>query len=502
VDARAHRGTMRLTGLLVILSSLTVIGCTSTPGSDRAAAVAVAAVCDNMPSGPAQPPPGAVVVDPTVVGDLSTMTRTSPPGTTFWLGRGIYTLGSNEYDQVAPKDGDIYLGAPGAVLDGKRVNRYAFTGLGKSVTIRYLTVKGFVAPPNEGVVNHDSGDSWVIEHNTIEDNGGAALMSGAHQRVKSNCLRNNGQYGINAYKVGDTIVDLLVEGNEVVGNNTDDWESKVNGCGCTGGIKFWAVNGADIRGNWIHHNHGAALWADTNNNDFLIEGNLIEDNDGEALFYETSYNAVFRNNTVRRNNWVAGRSFADRGDNFPAATIYLSESGGEPRVPARTDKIDIYGNLFENNWSGITAWENADRFCNSPANTSTGSCTLLVAKDSQCAQPAIAVEPLLGDCRWKTQHVDVHNNRFVLKPTVVGCQTLCGRMAVLSNIGTFPDWSPYREDVVQEAITWRQDNRWHDNTYTGPWTFMPHDTGVLLRPPQWQADPYEQDRGSMFVASG
>ena len=75
-------------------------------------------------------------------------------------------------------------------------------------------------------------------------------------------------------------------------------------------------------------------------------------------------------------------------------------------------------------------------------------------------------------------------------------------MAVLSNVGTFPDWSPYRDQVVQEAITWRQDNRWHDNTYTGPWTFMAHDTGVLLRPTQWQADPYNQDRGSTFVAGG
>ena len=68
------------------------------------------------------------------------------------------------------------------------------------------------------------------------------------------------------------------------------------GCGCTGGAKFWAVNGADIRGNWVHDNRGAGLWADTNNNDFLIEDNLIENNDGEAVFYETSYNLILRNN--------------------------------------------------------------------------------------------------------------------------------------------------------------------------------------------------------------
>ena len=29
------------------------------------------------------------------------------------------------------------------------------------------------------------------------------------------------------------------------------------------------------------------------------------------------------------------------------------------------------------NWSGVVLWENADRFCGSPNNTSTGYCTLV-----------------------------------------------------------------------------------------------------------------------------
>lgn len=236
----------------------------------------------------------------------------------------------------------------------------------------------------------------------------------------------------------------MVEGNEIVGNNKDDWERKRSGCGCTGGVKFWAVDGADIRGNWVHDNRGPGLWADTNNNDFLIEDNLIEANDGAALIYETSYNAVVRKNTIRRNNWVEGRKYAERGDTFPFATIYLSESGGEPRLRARTDKIKIYRNVLENNWSGITLWENADRFCNSPANTSSGDCTLLVKNTDRCAQPAIATAPLYADCRWKTQRVDIHDNRFTLDKSVVGCTAKCDRMAVLANYGSYPDWSPYQ----------------------------------------------------------
>ena len=36
----------------------------------------------------------------------------------------------------------------------------------------------FVPPQNEGVVNHDSADGWVIEHATIQNNSGAGLMAG------------------------------------------------------------------------------------------------------------------------------------------------------------------------------------------------------------------------------------------------------------------------------------------------------------------------------------
>ncbi|MET7617626.1 right-handed parallel beta-helix repeat-containing protein [Streptomyces sp. NPDC005408] len=493
----------------LVLVLLAATGCTSTsdasakptgtPSTSGAPSTSVARVCAKPAAGPAKAPPGAVTVDPAVVGDLAAKTKSSPPSTTFWLRPGKHTLEPDRYAQVMTKKGNRYLGAPGAVLDGRKINQYAFSGTARDVTIRYLTVQGFVAPHDEGVVNHDMADGWVIEDATIQYNSGGGLMAGARQQVRASCLRNNGQYGMNAYKTGDSIRGLVVEGNEIVGNNTDDWERRQPGCGCTGGIKFWAVNGADIRGNWVHDNHGAGLWADNNNNDFRIENNVLEANDGAALMYETSYNAVIRNNTIRRNNWVEGRKYGDRGDTFPYATIYVSEAGGEPRVPARTDKIEIYRNVLENNWSGITLWENADRFCNSPANTSTGYCTLLVKDTARCARPAIATAPLYADCRWKTQWVDIHDNRFVLDTSVVKCTVECGRMAVLSNYGTYPDWSPYKGKRVSEAIIHKQHNRWHDNVYRGPWSFVADDPSRKLDSGQWQGTPYRQDAGSTFA---
>ncbi|MFI6938014.1 right-handed parallel beta-helix repeat-containing protein [Streptomyces sp. NPDC050418] len=499
---------------LLLSALLAASGCTSTPGDEPgkpggeppaskapgSAQQAVARVCAEPKAGPEKAPKGAVTVDPGKTGDLTAKTESSPPGTTFWLRPGKHRLTPDRYAQVIPKKGNRYLGAPGAVLDGAKTNQYAFGGDAADVTLAHLTVQGFAAPHNEGVVNHDSADGWVIEHSVIQRNSGAGLMAGARQQVRSNCLRDNGQYGLNAYKSGDAIKDLVVTGNEITGNNTGDWERKQPGCGCTGGVKFWAVDGADVRGNWVHDNRGTGLWADTNNNDFRIEKNVIENNDGAALIYETSYNAVIRDNTIRRNNWVDGRRSAKDGDNFPFATLYLSESGGEPRVEARTDKIEVYGNLLENNWSGITLWENADRFCNSPANTSSGDCTLLVKDTERCAQPAISKKPLYADCRWKTQRVDVHSNRFVLDTSVVKCKDKCGRMAVLANYGTFPDWSPYKGERVAEAVTRKQQNRWYDNIYRGPWSFIANDPSTVLDFKEWQSKPYGQDEGSSFRA--
>ncbi|MFK0243506.1 right-handed parallel beta-helix repeat-containing protein [Amycolatopsis azurea] len=507
MTARPHR--LRRAALLVLLGSLTLTACTSGgdeagkgPDPAQAPSGSIAQVCDKAKAGPAEAPAGAVKIDPAVPGDLAAKTRSSPAGTTFWLAPGTHKLGDDRYDQVNPKTGNVYLGAPNAILDGRKINQYAFSGHEADVKIQYLTVQGFAAPHDEGVVNHDSADGWVIEHSTVQDNDGAALMAGARQQVRANCLRRNGQYGMNAYAQGNAIKGLVVEGNEIAGNNTGDWESKIDGCGCSGGIKFWSVDGADIRGNWVHDNRGVGLWADTNNNDFLVEGNVIENNDGAALMYETSYNAVIRGNTLRRNNFVDGKGYIDRGDSFPVASIYISESGGEPRVKARTDKLEISGNSFENNWNGVTLWENSDRFCNSPANTSSGSCTRLVPEQAKCAQPAIASGALNEDCRWKTQRVEIHHNRFALDPVVTGCEESCARMAMLANFGTFPEWSPYKGEVVQQAITFDQGNRLYDNTYSGPWNFVAFEPSRVLGFGEWQGAPYRQDQGSKLTRAG
>jgi hypothetical protein len=96
-------------------------------------------VCGNAEvlDGPSSPPTGAVRIEPGQ--DLQEATLSHDSGTTFWLAPGVHVLAADEFGQVIPKDGNSYIGAPGAVLDGGQVNRYLFTGKAAGVTIRHLT---------------------------------------------------------------------------------------------------------------------------------------------------------------------------------------------------------------------------------------------------------------------------------------------------------------------------------------------------------------------------
>jgi len=461
-------------------------------------------ICDNAAvlEGPRTPPDGAVVVDKSQ--NLSDLTDENPAGTVFWLAPGTHTVGTGAYSQVIPKDGNTYVGAPGARLDGQRLARYAFTGDAANVSIRHLTIENFGqlgGNNDEGVVNHNAAADWVIENNTVTNNAGAGLMVGSGNLVRNNCLEQNGQYGFNAYHP-DEVADVTIENNEIVGNNTDDWEALREGCGCTGGGKFWKVIGGVIRNNWVHDNNGAGLWVDTNNAGLAFEGNYISDNDAEGIFYEASYNGLIRSNTFVRNGHVKGPT----NPGFPTSAVYISESGSDARVATDySETFEISHNVFEDNWAGVILWENADRFVGSPANTSSGSSTLVnpaIANGNTCTPANINSEPYLDDCRWKTKNVQIHHNMFSFDPNEIGdaCTTRsgCGYNGIFSNWGSYPDWSPYLDDTIQDAITFEQDNLFFENTYSGPWRFIIYEQGTRVDWAHWQGAPYGQDGNSII----
>ncbi len=243
-------------------------------------------------------------------------------------------------------------------------------------------------------------------------------------------------------------------------------------------------------GNWVHHNRGPGLWADTNDRGFLFRGNYLSDNDSSGIFYEISYNARIVHNTFVRNAIEEGPS----SPGFPIGAIYVSESGSDRRVHTKfRHSLLISRNRFVDNWAGILAWENPDRFAGSPFNSSTGFTTLVspgVATEKHCSDPdLIGTQPYFDDCRWKTKRLAVTHNRFEMdRSRIPHCTAAagCGWNGLVSNYGTVPDWSPYKAYVVPRNITFHQHNKWKRNTYVGPWRWLAYTLGNPVSWRRWR----------------
>lgn len=447
-----------------------------------------AQICGNasiLGGGPTSAPAGAVTVP---AGDNSNLLiALREPNKTFWFAGGVHTLGASEYNQIEGGSGSTYIGAPGAIIDGQNVNRFAFTQQAQNVTIKYLTIRNFNSPLDQGVVNHDSGSGWVVENNTVNNNQGAGLMAGDNNTYRNNCIKDNGQYGINAFacpsyanppRSCDSVDNFILENNEISGNNTQDWEKQRPGCGCTGGVKFWTNSNATVRNNYVHNNRGTGLWLDNNNRGFLIENNYLENNDGIALFIEAGYDARIQKNTFKRNAIVMGREFQSRGDSFVIGAIYISETGSPSGYNLKTIPLTVNNNFFENNWGGISMWESPDRYCSSTAHTHPPYCTIKtdLYDDAQCENATENDIPNTIDkynCKWSTENVLIENNEFRIDKAAIGTgctgQDYCGVNAMFSTYGTYPEFPGYE---IPWRISFQQNNIYRNNNYVGDWKFQ------------------------------
>lgn len=460
---------------------------TSSGGGDAgrgdAGPPAPTAVCgSSMIVGPSTAPAGAVTLSPGAT-TIQDAISSHAAGTTYYLTAGTYAISAS----IDPQDGDTFIGAPGAVIDGSNSQPVAF-GLNDqatNVTLKYLTIQHFAGPQNNGIVNQGQGANWTIEYNTIQNNpdtmGGAnGIEIGDGDVVRFNCLTGNAQTGISS----DGAKNFTVDHNEVA-MNAVGYEAKYD-CGCSGGMKFFTSTGGTVTNNWIHDNGSVGLWVDTNNSFFLIDGNVIENSEDEAIMYEISYNAVIRNNVLHDNGITGNASTAD----FPEPAIYISESGGydagSPVMMGGADVngvLAIEGNTFLDNADGVVLYQNATRCCG-PKDGCSASC------GTTPLYPEIDGD---GNQRWNTQNVTVSSNTFTYdangKCTAdMSKNQYCTVQALFSTTQT-----------IDQDIALHQNNVFRDNTYSGPWMFLTPDQGSsLITPSAWQAAPYDQDTGSTF----
>jgi parallel beta-helix repeat protein len=377
-------------------------------------------------------PAGAVRIDPGT--DIASVVSGHGPNTTFWLAAGTHRVRS----AITTKSGDRILGASGAVLDGAWGGTYAAIAGGDNVTIEGLVVQRFgvtnkASNANAAILNRTAADGWHVTDTVVRDIDGIGLFVGSNSIVEASCFEKNGQNGVAAPRRGPTdysnpVVNARVERSAFFNNGRDDGLDGACG-GCSSAMKFWATTTIKVTDNLVESNR-LGIWFDTNNADSIISGNELVSNDGPGVMIETSYNAQVLKNTFRKNSLVRG---AARTDPFPDAGLYISESGGDSRVPGSAT-FTVDGNTFDGDYNAITVWENPDRFCGSVADESIGSCSRASAYTAtQCEQLAgthPSAATFAQACRWLSQNIVISANRFVNPPTCT--QAWCARISLVS----------------------------------------------------------------------
>ena len=339
-----------------------------------------------------------------------------------------------------------------------------------------------------------------MESSTIQKNAGAGVMLGSGNRLTGNCLRDNGQYGFNAYHA-DGVRDVVLDGNEISGNNTDDWEKPA--------ARMRLHRRRQVLGDQRRAGHrqlrprqqGSRPLGGLQQRRLPLRGQLHLGQRRRRHHVRDQLQRGDPEQHLVRNALVKGPT----NPGFPASAIYLSESGSDTRVEGPYgEAFRVSGNVFIDNWSGIVAWENADRFAGSPANTSTG---VRHAGEPQrrhrvgvCDEVEDQEEAVLRRLPVEDPERPGGRQRLRGRPVEDPCLR-APRMAVASTgssrtTAPIRAGRPTRRRSCEKDITFKQNNVWRNNTYTGAWHFMVEEAGKRVTWDAWRSAPYDQDAGS------
>jgi hypothetical protein len=215
-----------------------------------------------------------------------------------------------------------------------------------------------------------------------------------------------------------------------------------------------------------------------------------------GIAVEISYNASVTGNTFVGNAIKGGEGNAG----FPTGAIYISESGGDAAVPSTfAGQLNIAGNVFQDNWSGVVIYQNSNRYTGDgqdpgtltpPSGTSVND--WINNADKTCPSHLSQTSPVNYNalCQWRSQNVTVQNNTFQFNPSdsIYGGQCTqahsCGQNALFA---VYSDTSAYPKWTVCNNISNNQNNHFTNNTYTGPWSFVYFNQGDTVGASAWQA---------------
>ncbi len=336
-------------------------------------------------------------------GDHTNLTGIEPGNYSVFIGGYSPRTGEAEIDNG---------GNPGNTL----------TSYSSHVTIKYLTIANFDGTAKAdsfggAIVDEYGGYDWTVDHDTVGPNGdllgqpytGYGIGVGSASTYEYDCITKNGEGGFNdgtdTAKIKDPApwggpADYTIEHNEISSNAIATC-SPALGChagvwgdasGVAAGLKvFWSLNGT-IDYNYVHDNYGVGLWPDTNNSGLDISYNYISDNFDSAIAYEASFNVNITHNVIIDNGWnpKGTNEWAGWPDGYQSSNggspgyvdgaIYINNSGGASNVQSGSSRylgqLNIIGNDLINNFGGIAAFQDRNRFCGEGPDAGAGACSL------------------------------------------------------------------------------------------------------------------------------
>ncbi len=293
------------------------------------------------PPPPVDPPPSADV-EIEVGENIQQAVNGHPEGTSFLLQAGVHN------QQVNPKTGQIFIGEPGAILDGQNSIPYAFYGpvednIVTNVEIHNLLIRDYVPfLDHEGAVQAHHQRGWKLINTEIMGSGFSGAYLGDHALIQNCNIHHNHRVGIKISGGGAITEDTELAYNNFEDRNDPLWD--------VAGIKMaWELEGAAgniVRRCYVHHNHGAGIWWDISNDNGLAADNIVEDNTHNGIVTEISDGTVIRNNKTRRNGF---------------GMAHIGWAWGNGIQVQSASNVEIYDNFSEDDHNGIMLVQMASR---------------------------------------------------------------------------------------------------------------------------------------------
>jgi hypothetical protein len=211
-------------------------------------------------------------------------------------------------------------------------------GRAAGVLVSQLVVEKYASPTQRAAVGGAGAVDWTLRQVTVRYSHGAGVELGPGTLMEGAKVHHMGQEGLIGGGDARTRPTVLRD-TEVAWNRTlsfdPDWEA--------GGTKFTRVQGKGmvVENCWFHHNDGAGLWFDMDNQNVVVRSNRFQANNRYGVFYEVSRDArIYWNEATGTGNGPEGYLFAGAG-------IFVANSAG----------VEVFANVLDANHNGILVTE-------------------------------------------------------------------------------------------------------------------------------------------------